>query len=537
MKMNRIILFLFAFSLCACFDDKGNYEYHEVAEITIENIPEVVEVLGNSDHIVVKPKIVSSLEGEIGADNTNFEFGYRIEKKSGGVMVSGQRWVDLNPSKTLELDTLAAFVADTYIGWFTVTDKRSGIQASATFDIKVSSPTYEGWMVLCDEGEEERVRMDMISVISAERIIPAYDLLAPLGLPDLKHARGIGFYPNLFASPNDVIYVMTGEGTYKLDRETFKTDVSWDINNIDFIIPPADERVVCYTSVNNSSTAGALACFCVTDAGNAYAQVLGSAGAAFEYPVNTSERGKAPEYRVAPYVGVSMARPGNASTALLYDTDNRRFVGWKYNYSDDDAMQTLTPLPDPESGLFSFKTGMELVHMESTRYSNGLVYAVLQDGGGRRRVYGINMSGNGFVQEVKYENMDAPDFDKATAFAFHSQFPYMFYAVGNKVYLHNLGTSTTYPMSTIALGDREVVTMLKFNLYRQCSLGQLNNQSEEFMARQYELMVASYNTDAPDNNGGKLGFYPVDGVNNTVTKRVEYDGFARIKDVVYRERR
>ena len=57
------------------------------------------------------------------------------------------------------------------------------------------------------------------------------------------------------------------------------------------------------------------------------------------------------------------------------------------------------------------------------------------------------------------------------------------------------------------------------------------------MARQYELMVASYNTDAPDNNGGKLGFYPVDGVNNTVTKRVEYDGFARIKDVVYRERR
>ena len=145
MKMNRIILFLFAFSLCACFDDKGNYEYHEVAEITIENIPEVVEVLGNSDHIVVKPKIVSSLEGEIGADNTNFEFGYRIEKKSGGVMVSGQRWVDLNPSKTLELDTLAAFVADTYIGWFTVTDKRSGIQASATFDIKVSSPTYEGW--------------------------------------------------------------------------------------------------------------------------------------------------------------------------------------------------------------------------------------------------------------------------------------------------------------------------------------------------------------------------------------------------------
>ena len=57
------------------------------------------------------------------------------------------------------------------------------------------------------------------------------------------------------------------------------------------------------------------------------------------------------------------------------------------------------------------------------------------------------------------------------------------------------------------------------------------------MARQYELMVGSYNAAAPDSNGGRLGFYPVDGVNNSVTKRIEYSGFAKIRDVVYRERR
>ena len=129
------------------------------------------------------------------------------------------------------------------------------------------------------------------------------------------------------------------------------------------------------------------------------------------------------------------------------------------------------------------------------------------------------------------------NFDKATSFAFHSQFPYMFYAVDNKVYLHNLGTNTTFPMDNVVLGDNEEVTMLKFNLYRQCSLDDLNNQSDEFMARQYELMVGSYNHSVLDNNGGKLGFYPVDGVNNSVTKRTEYSGFAKIKDVVYRERR
>lgn len=49
----------------------------------IENIPEVIDVLGSADHIVVKPKITSSLEGEILGDNVNFEFDYKIELKEG----------------------------------------------------------------------------------------------------------------------------------------------------------------------------------------------------------------------------------------------------------------------------------------------------------------------------------------------------------------------------------------------------------------------------------------------------------------------
>ena len=39
--------------------------------------------------------------------------------------------------------------------WFSVTDKRSVFGTPKTFDIKFLLPTYEGWMVLCDEGENE----------------------------------------------------------------------------------------------------------------------------------------------------------------------------------------------------------------------------------------------------------------------------------------------------------------------------------------------------------------------------------------------
>ena len=221
-------------------------------------------------------------------------------------------------------------------------------ETAKLFDIKVTSPTYEGWMVLCNEGAQNRVRLDMISVLSKERTLPAYDLLASLGLPEVTNARMLGWAPSRFANPGDVIYLISEKGSYLLDQETFKTDESWNIKAVDFIIPPADEEPVYYISLNSGSSYGGEANFCVTDKGNAYCQALGTAGAAFEYPINTSERGLAPEFKVAPYVGVSMARPGNGNTALFYDTDNRRFVGWSTRNYRQPETNSYLPCKTPK---------------------------------------------------------------------------------------------------------------------------------------------------------------------------------------------
>lgn len=530
MKNKNILLLFLVFLFASCFDDKGNYIYTEISEITFENIPEKIEVLASVDNIVVAPKIISSLEGEIKADNPNFEFTYKVERKSGGYMGSTP-WVVLNPEGELYLNTPAEFPANTYIVWLIVKDIRSGRETSVNFDMMVSSATYEGWLVLCNEGPENRVRMDMVTKISSDRNEVATDILKPLGYPESTNAYGIGFYPNIYANPSDQIYIMGGKGTYRLDKETFKTDDSYNIFNIDFIIPPKNEKVVNYQALKIMS-----ANFLVTDVGNAYVQNLGSAGAAFELPINTSVRGGAVEYKVSPYIGLQQGTSG--TTALFYDIDNKRFVGWAYGtYANVDGRNILTPVPDPSpAGLFSFNTGKDMVYMEGTRYSNGLVYSVLQDAQGKRSVYGINMSGAGFAQESYYENLNAPNFDKATQFAFHSQFPYMFYSDGKKVYLHNLGTNNTFEMN-VGLESSEEVTLLKFNLYKNPYLEQLNNQSDEFMAIQYELIVGSYNTASTDNNGGKMSLWKVDGVNNSISKHLEYKGFAKIKDIVYRERR
>lgn len=536
MRCLRYIILLFMPLLWACFEDKGNYDYEDLGDVVIENVPELIEALSGADRIQVTPKIISTLEGEINDNNPNYEFVYKFDKTSGSLNGNwSEPWVILNPEGNMNLDTLANFPAGSYICYLSVKDIRTGIETIKTFNVKISSSVYEGWMVLCNEGEENRIRMDMISRISAERMVAMHDLLTGLGLPEGHNATQIAFAPSMYYG-KEAIYVMGETGSYKIDAETFTSGASWNMKATDFIMSPDDEPI-CFAALNNGLFVDNTNRFCVTTAGNVYAITSSTSGAAFELPINTSTRGGAVEYKVAPYIGISMLRPGNANCALMYDVDNLRFVGWAYSQNAD-ALQTMSPLEEPTGNkLFSYNTGKELIHMESTSFSGGVVYSILQDKNGERSIYAINAGGTNFTQESYYEKLNAPDFKQATEFAFHSQFPFMFYAVKNKVYLYDLGTGTNYPLEGIKLGENEEVTMLKFNLYQQPSLDYLSDTSEEFLGKQYNLIVGSYDNAVTGVNGGKVGFYKIDRSSHSVTKLEEYDGFAKVKDVVYRERR
>ena len=205
------------------------------------------------------------------------------------------------------------------------------------------------------------------------------------------------------------------------------------------------------------------------------------------------------------------------------------------NFAADGRLQ-LNAIADPtdtETNLFSYTTGKDFVYMQSTRRSNGLVYAVLQDPtSNKRSIYGINLGGSTIVQEMYIPDVDAPDFEKATQFAFDNRFPLLFYSVGSKLYLYNLGTKQTKELQT-GLGDDEI-TKLKFNLYRAPDYSNLANQSEEFMNQQYRLIVCSCSNDLTA--GGKVTFFDVDGVGNNISKGEQYTGFAKIVDIAYRER-
>lgn len=535
--MKKYITVLLAAVICftSCYKDKGNYDYNEPAAIKIEGIPEKIQVIRKRDRIVVTPKITSSKEGEIKGDNPNFTFRYRLGYKGSGFLGGevdgkGQPWIELTPTNGFNLDIPTDFEEGNYICWFTITDKRNNVVHSQTFDIQVATLTFQGWMVLSNMGQEERVRLDMIShALATPEVV--YDIAE--GLPELHHGTQLSFIPN--QSFGDEIALFSKEGSYILNNSSLESDPNNEFNRSTFYAPPAD--IMLYArSFNNSFNATTHTAptfsFVISDAGNVYAR-RPTFGEVFASRANTTNTGDPQQYfKVAPFVGFSERKPGNSNAAIFYDKDNKRFM--LGNALVSVTKLSTIPIPAGSPNLFSYQTGKDMVYMEGSPRSNGMVNAILQDDQGKRSIYAMKVSsGSTVVQDFYHENVTAPGFEQATLFAFDPQFPFLFYAVGDNVYRYVLTTKTATEVANIKGGE---ITTLKYNIWRNPSLANLNNQSPEFLNQQYYLIVGTFDPLVVNGNGGKVTFYEVDGITSNVNKLHEYGGFGKVKDVVYRER-
>lgn len=558
LKLMPVVGMCAAISFTSCSKDKGNYTYSDKNIITIENIPALTSVLANAEYVDLKPVITSSIDGDVKADDANYSFTY-MRKNSEG------KWVQLGSEKDLHI--LAEMSAGTNNCYFAVTDNRTGVQTIYPFDVRATTITSEGWLVLCNEGAEEKVRMDMLSQISLNRVTPAYNVLPTDEVNPMYHATKIGYvrtyggFSNIFMFSETDSYVVPTADSYAYG-ELGKLTQAYEFKANQFLTNTND-HVVNHVTLPYQAFGRPNAAICVSKEGNAYAYNYKSTNmsAAFEYPINTSTRGGNPEYKVSPCIGATELRFDGISTsyacALLYDVDNKRFIGWSSNgaANDDPAgiTQKCAPITDPTDGKkFSFQTGMDLVCMLNTAQSSGTVYCIMQDGS-KRHVYAISVLTDEFKQLDAFLNIDAPDFDKATCFAASSQYAVIYYAYKNKLYSYNLATKAS---AELDLDSKEEVTMLKFNRYddpwgtgsgiKQSFLGKLDEATRQiYLDRQNELIVGSYDSSASDGNGGILRFYTVgDGGQNLALKKDqandaervwEFKDFARIVDVRYKE--
>lgn len=525
--------------LTACYEDKGNYTYGDLEEVTVE-FPENIVAMEKSEPLAFSPKVVSSTAGEISSDNPDYEFGCQLYRQA---TIDGKTvyWHDINPDKKKDINILLEDVpANNYTIWYTVTNKTSGVTFNFKSLVSIKSTTSEGWMVLSKNGADARAKLGIIYTHANGQEMVRPDVF-PEDAPEIFNPTRITMAPVYLYSGGDEIYLSAENGAYRLNENTLAPVATNQIRNLMFISPNIPGDVVNLQPIYNSGTYKYLSHACVTSAGNCYGIYSNSAGACFEFPLNTDEYSHEATYQVSPFIGTSESRPGNTGQALLYDITNKRFMVFNYymayyTYGFGDTGKKLLEPAMPENPLFSYNTGMDIVDMESTRYSDGEVFTVLQDQTGHRHVYGITLnaygnSNNELGQAGKYSDINAENFDVADDYAFHSMYPLMFYSRGNKVYCYDLGRKA--PAGVITLGANEKVTKIKFNLYQMASLNNLTNKSDEFMSMQFKLIVA---TSDGSENGSKVRFYDVS-EQGQLSLNKEFGGFdGEIVDVTYRER-
>ena len=543
--MKKSIFSLFALAvllLTSCIEDKGNYEYNELPEITISGLPAYVQVLGNVEYIDVCPTITSSTEGVIAEDNPNFTFQYRIGYATYGVLggvdydeedltsIVYHPWIDITPESGYHLHQFANFSSGAYIVWFTVTDNRNSTVTGTTFNVNVGLTTSEGWLLLGNKDSDHTARLDMISRINDNRIELIKDVAK--NMPTVHGATCIEFVCKQ-SDPGDLVGVLSPEGGYILDPETLEFDGTRVFNDERFVADPQTQITKEFTFCAATWAWNCKYQFGFDDDGDAYV----STNDYYGLPMNTLTAGKDPDFKVAPACTYSQVRPWSSdygSKALFYDETNQRFL----LFDGAQGVSKLNIIEEPENAKFTYNnTGKKYVYAEGTRRSNGLSYWILENASGQRSIYMINLGGGGITQEDYIDVVDAPEFSQATMFAFHSQYPLCFYSTGTKLYCYNVATKAAKEIAT-NLKSGEVITCMKFNLYRDADYTAILDQSDEFMNQQYRLAVASFDASAGD-EGGRFTMYDVDGPNSTATPSTDkwscFTGLTRIVDLVYRE--
>lgn len=503
--MRNILLLLTIFMavvVSGCFDDKGNYDYHEINELQVTGLPGEMQMkYRNVDTLRVTPGIEATADDGSMPDRYSFKWEAVSQPKVGDIQttsyVIGEER-DLNyfvelPDGEYDVNCL-------------VKDTITRVTWKGSFKLKVTTQLNEGWLVLSDVNGY--ARLDLISMSAKEDLV-VRDLLRDA--PRLKGPKRINtvfdmYYLQWGTDPR--FYLITETTTATLDVDTYEWD---DGNDIRYEMLEYPQNFVA-----SNRTAGMGWELLISDkyvfGGTTFGQQV-----LFGVPINFIAGDDGNYFNVAPSVGVNTSYSAYNPNRILYDTSNRRFV------MIANSMKNCTLMTAKESE-FSWVTGKDFVYMANSRYDGGSVYAILQDveAPNSRYLYVMKVSAYGGVTQTKFMKLDYPGIEKATCFAVHPSLPWLFYAVGNTVYHFDMEGHQAEPIHL----DGETITMLKFNLF----MGMYPNST-----MQEKLIVGSVKSGSGLN--GIVRTYDIPTVfGDEFDAPSVHDGFGTPVDVTYREK-
>lgn len=505
-----IYLFLVVGLFSSCFDDKGNYDYTDINEVTISGFSEnIYSVISYIDTLRIEPEI----EGTLSSNENDFEFAWKIipENLDFSQVEEGEDFI-VGQEKNLSLPI--TLKAGKYICFYLVKDKASGVTYKHKFELQARTTTSEGWLVLSNNGAND-ARMDVVMYASEQDIIVARNIWANDDFETGKPLNVQFSYHN-YTNGTQTLMV-TEKGTYKLDVLDLHAG---DDNNFrwDFGVSPDNVQIKASGITHYTQPVYRAV---IDDKGDLYVASFGNYGSIYEYPCNQFN---GEPIEMAPFLGIHYVYqwPYTFAPFLMYDATNQQFLTLR-----KDAAYPSEPDFLGET-LFSAKTGKDFVHGQSGK--GGLTWAILKDPDSNRYYYyAFKFLHDEVFEQVYYGELTGPGLDQATMFACNNQFPYIFYVSNNKVYQFYVNTPDT-PAKEVLSFPGEEIKVIKFNAF--VAWEAYENWER---AREYQLVVGT-TVNGKEEDMGIMRLYEVPNLMEPLNLKHQIENLGDIVDITYKER-
>lgn len=139
----------------SCYDDKGNYSYRAINEITVKHDffgDTMLRMYSFVDTLRVFPEISTT----VNHDPDNYE--YEWVAVGGDPTIGGQYTL----GKEKDLVYPITLPSQSYVVHFKIQDKSTGLTTISSLSLQLSTLFSRGWLVL-GEGDDGRTQLDMVS--------------------------------------------------------------------------------------------------------------------------------------------------------------------------------------------------------------------------------------------------------------------------------------------------------------------------------------------------------------------------------------
>lgn len=516
MKRFGIALWLtLVMSLHSCMKDLGNYNYTNINTFAISGLAENYIVKTNVDTLRVNPKLDMSIP-DTDPQRYTYRWIIRLENALDAVF---QDTIGYTPQLIYPVE----IPERDYKLVFQIKDKKTDVVWEKSSVVQVKSATARGIMLI-GEDENQQAEIDMVSMIADTTIVR--NLLSRSGLPPLREPIGI---QHSGGAVQQKLWVFTGDGSYFLNRSTFKGNINDNLAKITISNLSLTQEdltpILMAPQLNNASgsSANSIGRVLLTKSGHIFGgNVFEIGGDYYLNPLNRESNNPQVLLPAAPYLFYPLI---SMSNMLWYDMVNNRFM----NIPSFFSVSSSTALTDNPGDIFPWNqgnNGRKLIYGENTQNNdgggtNGNSFAIMKDIEDNYFVYKFYAQGARPLKLGSYaiKSSIAINFGRATQYAFARYRTLLFYVADNKLYAYdyNPGNERLYQLNVTG---NEEITMIKMDT-------QINPTSNS-------MYIATYNSSTK----GTLQRFTLGTNPNTVeltpVANDKWDNLVKIKNMAWR---